>query len=96
MGHTLGLLHEIQRCDRGNYVYIDWSSIKLAYYFNFVMLPSVIASPYGPFDFNSIMMYNQTAFSRTGDNTIIPIDGSSYNRSCSLSQGDCININMLY
>lgn len=96
LGHTLGLLHEIQRCDRGNYVYIDWSSIKLAYYFNFVMLPSVIASPYGPFDFNSIMMYNQTAFSRTGDNTIIPIDGSSYNRSCSLSQGDCININMLY
>ena len=96
LGHTLGLVHEIQRCDRDNFVYIDWSNIKIAYYINFVKLPYGIATPYGAFDFNSIMMYDQDAFSRTGYHTIIPIDGSSYNRSSTLSPGDCANINVLY
>ena len=89
LGHTLGLVHEIQRCDRDNFVYIDWSNIKIAYYINFVKLPYEIATPYGAFDFNSIMMYDQDAFSRTGNYTIIPIDGSNYNRSSMLSPGDC-------
>ena len=57
LGHTLGLIHEFQRCDRDNYVTIDWSNIKTGYAFNFVKLPEIIAHPYGSFDFNSIMMY---------------------------------------
>ena len=45
LGHTLGLIHEFQRCDRDNYVTIDWSNIKTGYAFNFVKLPLINSLP---------------------------------------------------
>lgn len=35
-GHTIGLYHEMQRPDRDEHVYIDFSNIKLGYRHNFV------------------------------------------------------------
>jgi hypothetical protein len=97
LGHTLGLVHEIQRCDRDNYITIDWSNIRIGDAVNFMKLPNTIASPYGAFDISSIMMYQQNASAIDGTrNTIYMNDGASYIVPGTLSSNDIQHINLLY
>lgn len=103
LGHNLGLLHEHQRADRDNYVTIKWDNIKDEFKTQFIKL-SVLSESYGEFDFNSIMMYSSTAFTKNPINpdknlryTIDKKDGSNYiyNRK-ELSEGDKKNIKLIY
>lgn len=79
LGHTLGLIHEQCRPDRDCYVDIDWNNIKSGYKHDFEKEWCVSADTYGDFDFESIMMYPDWAFSLDGSSpTITKKDGSSY------------------
>ena len=71
--HSLGYVHEHSRPDRDNYVTIRWGNIDPEAYAQFEIVPDFLAeSTKGrPFDYNSVMMYNETAFGRVrGDITM--------------------------
>jgi hypothetical protein len=59
--HALGLWHEQSRSDRATYVTVNYANIQTAYSHNFDIQPG--ASPFGAFDFESIMLYDACAFS---------------------------------
>ncbi|KAK3753070.1 hypothetical protein QZH41_016895 [Actinostola sp. cb2023] len=63
IGHCLGFYHEQSRPDRDNYVQIIWSNIPQGVKFNFnKMTVSQINSLGTPYDYNSVMHYDRTAF----------------------------------
>lgn len=77
LGHGIGLLHEHQRPDRDNYVNINYGNILSSFHFNFDKKdnPLIKESNYN-YDFNSVMHYEESAFSSNGGLTIEPIDSS--------------------
>ncbi len=68
MGHALGLLHEQSRSDRDRYVTINWQNILANKEGNFYK--SSNSDNYGAYDFDSVMHYDQYAFSTDGLPTI--------------------------
>lgn len=97
LGHTLGLLHEMQRYDRDLYIVVDCENIKEGYAHNFKKKSSIGATTYGRFDYESIMMYSPYAFAKNTDRpTMTKIDGSEIGVSTVLSEGDIQNIKSLY
>jgi astacin (peptidase family M12A)/VCBS repeat protein len=61
IGHALGLIHEHQRTDRGAYVQINAANVQSQHYSD--NFPTMASTTYGAYDFDSIMHYNQCAFS---------------------------------
>jgi hypothetical protein len=59
--HALGVWHEQQRADRGIYVTINYGNMQAGYEGNFDIRAN--ASTHGPFDFESVMMYDDCSFS---------------------------------
>ncbi|KAG1660828.1 Astacin-like metalloprotease toxin 1 [Nymphon striatum] len=98
LGHALGLYHEQTRSDRDTYVTILWQNINPSMSYNFDELSPDENYLFVPFDFNSIMMYGKTAFTKNGLDTIRPKDPSikEFGRSKHLSKGDLITISTLY
>lgn len=93
LGHTLGLNHEQQRLDRDNYIIIHTENIESGQQAQFMK----IGKAYGPFDFNSIMMYSSDAFSKNGKPTMTKKDGNTWTaQRDSLSSQDIINIRKIY
>lgn len=72
LGHCLGLMHEHQRPDRDLYVAIMWANILTGKAYNFEIMnnPLFIEQEYG-YDYQSIMHYSPTAFSKNGSPTIV-------------------------
>ena len=68
IGHALGLWHEQSRMDRDNYVRIEWDRILDGMQHNFATYSN--GGDHGPYDFDSIMHYPDTAFTATGQPTI--------------------------
>jgi astacin len=78
--HALGIWHEQSRTDRGTYVTINYANIcqsgccfdssnmSIPCDFNFNITP--MSNNYGPYDFDSVMHYNATAFTSNGLSTI--------------------------
>lgn len=60
LGHALGLWHEQSRPDRDSFVQIEWDCIQSGLGYNFNRHDE--AGQYGPYDFDSVMHYGQTAF----------------------------------
>jgi hypothetical protein len=54
--HALGVWHEQSRADRGNFVVVNSANIQPAFASNFNIVAS--AAPTGPFDFDSVMLYD--------------------------------------
>jgi len=65
--HALGVWHEQQRPDRGQYVQIEWSHIDPEYVSNFDVQSG--ATAFGPYNFESIMHYGACGFSTCTDCT---------------------------
>jgi hypothetical protein len=65
--HALGMWHEQSRADRDDFVQINWEAIESGFAPQFAIAESGNLS--GPYDFDSVMHYNQFAFS-TGSRTI--------------------------
>lgn len=68
IGHALGLMHEHQRPDRNSYISIDWQNMDSSIQYAFDLFSTANNST--PYDFESIMHYNQYAFSKNGKATI--------------------------
>lgn len=98
LGHALGLLHEHQRPDRNNYVKIYEENIFIDQLGNYKIRdnPLITESNYS-YDFNSIMHYSTTSFSRNGSNTIETIKSSDViNPSDTITETDKQKIQEIY
>jgi hypothetical protein len=99
MLHTIGLLHEQNREDRDEFIAILWENIDPKNHLQFKKIKNKnLDLSKHPFDFNSIMLYNQFAFSQfEGDFSIVRANGDTYQANqVSLSTGDLKKINSLY
>lgn len=59
MGHVVGLNHEHQRCDRDNYINVNYSWWEFVNYNKLCRMGEDL----GPYDFDSIMHYNNSKMS---------------------------------
>jgi Astacin (Peptidase family M12A)/Divergent InlB B-repeat domain len=96
IGHALGLWHEHTREDRNDYVTINWDNITSSASYNFSQNIAT-GDDIGSYDYNSIMHYHATSFSRNGLPTIVTIPpGIPIGQRGSLSVGDIEGIKVLY
>lgn len=108
--HALGMYHEHSRCDRDQFVMIDYTQIIPGRASNFYAAGSNgPTEPCGDdqavwdlfdYDFGSIMHYSVDAFALSSDPTIIPIvtvpDGVMLGQRDGLSDTDAATIQVLY
>ncbi|MDF1645680.1 MAG: M12 family metallopeptidase [Legionellaceae bacterium] len=96
LGHLMGLWHEQSRLDRDLYVEVVWENIREAHYHNFDRRVGD-GQNQGPYDYDSIMHYSETAFSKNGKPTIVPQRaGAQIGQRTHLSAGDIASVNALY
>ncbi|MEZ0388177.1 MAG: M12 family metallopeptidase, partial [Verrucomicrobium sp.] len=97
--HAIGLFHEQSRSDRDNYVCILWDNIEdspddMSYNFNKRPHDGI---DLGGYDFESIMHYFPTAFSKNGKPTLMAKkSGVKFGQQTHLSGGDIAAIRSLY
>jgi hypothetical protein len=100
IGHTLGFHHEQSREDRDNYVRILWDNIKDGYDDQFEVASGDANTDFGPYDFGSLMHYPLNAFSKNGQNTIVPLHppppGVIVGQRTAHSAGDIAALKILY
>ena len=71
--HALGFYHQQSASDRDEWVTVVWENIKPGREYNFDKYDKKTISDYGvPYDYNSVMHYSATAFSKNGEKTIVP------------------------
>ena len=95
IGHAVGLWHEQSREDRDRSVRIVWANIQAGREHNFNQ-HITDGDDIGNYDFNSIMHYGSTAFSRNGQATIVPLGGQAIGQRNGLSAGDIAAVRALY
>lgn len=96
IGHAWGLWHEHTREDRDTFVKVNWANITAGQSSNFTQ-NITNGDDIGPYDYNSIMHYNDYAFSSNGFPTIETIPaGIPIGQRSSLSTGDIAAIKALY
>lgn len=96
LGHALGLWHEQSRHDRDQYVRIVWDNIQEEYAYNFNQ-HLTDGKDVGPYNYDSLMHYSFHAFSKNGEQTIIPLqEGVTIGQRDHLSMGDIDAVNQLY
>ncbi|BES97504.1 metalloendopeptidase activity [Nesidiocoris tenuis] len=67
LGHAIGFWHEMNRPDRDNWIYIFWNNILPNYHSAFAKQDAKTVNTLGEdFDFKSVMMYDEYAFSKDG------------------------------
>lgn len=96
IGHALGLWHEQSRADRNSYIRIVWENIAEEYKYNFDQ-HLTDGKDFGEYDYQSIMHYPPYAFSKNGQQTIIPLVSSvEIGQRTHLSEKDIAAINAMY
>lgn len=100
LGHTVGLKHEQQRTDRGEFVEILWDNIQTNpdRSGNFALFGPGL--PLGEYGYTSIMHYRRTAFGQIDASgnpmTTIRTLGDTIAPSTRLSDGDLAGVRRLY
>lgn len=98
--HALGFFHMQSSFDRDNYVRINYNNIASGSERAFDKYSKAQVSYFGTsYDFDSVMHYRRTAFSKNGLNTIETLKPSDMNRigqRLKLSEGDVSRINNMY
>ncbi|XP_063297694.1 astacin-like metalloendopeptidase [Pelobates fuscus] len=95
--HSLGFFHEHSRSDRDNHVDIFWKYISDANKFNFNIEDSNNMNL--PYDYTSVMHYQNTAFTNTPGHATIAAKGNAslpLGQSIGMSHLDVIKLNKLY
>ncbi|KAM9494297.1 high choriolytic enzyme 1-like [Clarias gariepinus] len=94
--HALGFNHEQTRSDRDSYIRVVWENIIDNMKYNFDKINTLNQGT--PYDYNSVMQYHRTAFSKNGLPTMEPIPYSNVavGLATEMSQNDIIRINRLY
>lgn len=96
IGHALGLWHEQSREDRDRHIRIHWENIEPSHQHNFNQ-HITDGDDHGRYDYDSIMHYGATAFSRNGQPTITTVPpGRPIGNRNGLSDGDIATIGTLY
>jgi hypothetical protein len=95
IGHAVGLWHEQSREDRDQNVRIRFENIIPGREHNFNQ-HIADGDDVGRYDFDSIMHYPRTAFSRNGQPTIEPLGGQAIGQRTGLSRGDIAAIRAIY
>lgn len=96
IGHAVGLWHEQSREDRDLFVTIQWQNIQsgMAAQFNQHITDGDDLNAY---DYGSIMHYPRTAFSKNGQDTIVPTNPSAIiGQRSGLSANDIAGVRALY
>jgi hypothetical protein len=96
IGHAVGLWHEQSREDRDLFVTINWQNIQsgMAAQFNQHITDG---DDLGAYDYGSIMHYPRTAFSKNGQDTIVPTDpNAQIGQRNGLSVGDIAAVRAMY
>jgi hypothetical protein len=96
IGHAVGLWHEQSREDRDLFVTIQWQNIQngMAAQFNQHITDG---DDLGAYDYGSIMHYPRTAFSKNGQDTIVPTNSSAQiGQRTGLSAGDMAAVRAMY
>jgi len=97
--HVLGFIHEQSRPDRDKYIRLAYPNIKDGYLRNFKKYNvEEIDTLDEEFDFSSIMLYRNQAFSKNGKDTIVPLDDATlrFGQRVEFSREDVRKINKLY
>jgi len=97
--HTLGFYHEHSRSDRDDYIKIIKSNVKKGKMFNFNTKSDDESSRNFNYDYDSIMHYGSTFFSKNKRDlaTIVPKKpGVTIGQREMLSRTDCMKVNALY
>ena len=95
IGHAVGLWHEQSRQDRDRFVRILKDNIMKEKDHNFDQ-HITDGDDVGPYDFGSIMHYDEFAFSKNGKPTIETLNGESIGQRNGLSDGDVQAVNFMY
>jgi hypothetical protein len=95
IGHCIGLWHEQSREDRDRQVRINWENIESGRENNFDQ-HITDGDDLGGYDFDSIMHYGPTAFSKNGQPTITPLGGQQIGQRNGLSGGDTAAVRAMY
>jgi len=93
--HAVGAWHEQSREDRDSFVRIVWENITPGMEHNFHQ-HITDGDDVGLYDFDSIMHYPPTAFSRNLQPTIVPLGGQLIGQRNGLSAGDIAAVNFMY
>lgn len=95
--HALGYIHMHNRPDRDKYVKIMWKNIAPQWFSEFDKVnPSNFNHLGTPYDYQSIMHYGATAFTKNGGITILTKNGEEIGQRFGLSKGDIRRINNKY
>jgi len=97
--HALGFVHEHSRPDRDDYIKINFTNIKKKEWDNFKKYPNDLVDSFKmDFNFASIMLYRNDAFSKNGKDTITSVDEPKlkFGQRKEFSAGDVEEINTLY
>ncbi|XP_062845367.1 zinc metalloproteinase nas-36-like [Trichomycterus rosablanca] len=94
--HALGFNHEQCRSDRDNHIRVVWENIIDSYKYAFDKIATLNQGT--PYDYNSVMQYHRTAFSKNGQPTMVPIPNSNvaFGTATQMSQNDIARVNNLY
>lgn len=95
IGHSLGLWHEQSRSDRDTFIRIVEENIDPMFLSNFDK-HVLDGEDFGPYDFESIMHYPETAFSINGQRTIVTAAGQPIGQRNGLSKGDVGSMRLMY
>jgi hypothetical protein len=96
IGHAVGLWHEQSREDRDTFVTIKWENIISGRESNFSQ-HITDGDDLGAYDYGSVMHYPRGAFSKNGEDTIVPTSpGVSIGQRDGLSAGDIAAVQALY
>lgn len=97
--HALGFVHEQNRTDRDQFIVLNAENIDEQYQENFFRLPPSLMTVSGlaPFDFDSLMIYPPTMFSKNGQPTMqSKVSEKEIRPSVGLSPRDVERINRAY
>ncbi|XP_076829818.1 low choriolytic enzyme-like [Brachyhypopomus gauderio] len=94
--HALGFNHEQKRSDRDNHIRIVWENVVHDKKHNFDKIDTLNQGT--SYDYNSVMQYHKTAFSKNGQPTMVPIPNSNVaiGQATQMSQNDITRLNRLY
>jgi hypothetical protein len=95
IGHAVGLWHEQSREDRDRFVRVVWANIEPGREHNFNQ-HITDGDDIGGYDYGSIMHYPRWAFSRNGQDTIVPVGGQAIGQQANLSAGDIAAVRAMY
>ena len=95
IGHAVGLWHEQSREDRDDFVTVNYENITPGREHNFNR-HIADGDDVGDYDYDSIMHYGRTAFTRNGLDTITPKGGHTIGQRNGLSTGDIQAVVYMY